>query len=107
MASPEDILELRGLVAEPDDENGWSDEKLGLFLDGAVTVNAAASQVWSVKAADFAGLVDVSESGSSRKLGDLFKNAKEMASYFKGLDNSDVAVVVDVPVVSRIRRGFS
>jgi hypothetical protein len=106
MAAPEDILELRGFVAEPDDTNGWSDAKLGLYLDEAITVNSAAAQVWSVKAADFAGLVDVSESGSSRKLGDLYKNAKEMAGYFRGLDNSDVAVVVDVPVVTRIRRGF-
>lgn len=106
MASPEDIATLRDLVAEPDDTNGWTDAKLGALLDTPMTINASASHVWSVKAAELATLVDVAESGSSRKLGDLYKNAKEMAAHFKALDDEDVGEVVDVPVIARIRRSF-
>lgn len=106
MASPEDILALRGLIGEPNDDNGWTDEKLGDLIDASTTVNAAAVSVWSTKAAGFAELVDVSESGSSRKLGDLYKNAVAMAGYFKGLDDEDVGVVADGPVIARIRRSL-
>lgn len=107
MATPGDIKELRGLVGEPDDENGWSDVKLGTLLDNYETVNAAARQVWLNKAAQAALLVNVSESGSSRNLGDIRKNAMEMAAYFGNLDTTEIAEVTSVPVISRIRRGFS
>lgn len=105
MASPEDIATLRGLVGEPDDSNGWTDEKLGDIIDGETSLNLAASKVWVLKAGQFAHLVDVSESGSSRKLSDLRKNAMEMGSYYAGLGAP--VPVADVPVIQRIRRGFS
>jgi hypothetical protein len=48
----------------------------------------AAGELWSVKAAIFASLTDVSESGSERKLSQLFRQATQMAqSYTKaGMD---------------------
>ncbi len=105
MAAEEQVLALRELIAEPDDSNGWTDERLGRAIDAAATVNAAASAVWYQKAAIFANLVDVSESGSTRKLSDLRKNAMEMAAHFGSADGA-----VDTgnsPVMQRIRRGFS
>lgn len=107
MASVEDITALRDLVNEPDDTNGWTDEKLGNLIDGEATLNAAASKVWVLKAGQFASLVDVSESGSSRKLSDLRKNAIEMAKHYTGLDEVPAQAVTDVPIISRIRRGFA
>lgn len=103
MASGDQIRDVRERVAEPDDSNGWSDERLARAIDGTTTLNAAAARVWSEKAATFAELVDVSESGSSRKLSDLRKNALEMSAHYGSLD----AVATEAasgPVITRIRR---
>ena len=106
MASPEDVQALRDLINEPDDANGWTDEKLAAIVDGTATLNAAAGKAWTLKAGQYSTMVDVSESGSSRKLGDLYKNAIAMGKFYGGLDVEDVEVSGDRPIVQRIRRGF-
>lgn len=85
MASAASIQELRDLIAEPDDTNGWTDARLGEILDARdEDVQSSAGHVWTVKASTYAGMVDVSESGSSRKLGDLHRQAMAMAALFAG-----------------------
>lgn len=107
MASPEDIATLRDLVGEPDETNGWTDEKLGELIDSSESMMLAASKVWASKAATYATLVDVSESGSSRKLSDLHKNALAMAGYFSKAHEATIPVPVAAgPVISRIRRSL-
>lgn len=104
MATPQAVQQLRRLIAEPDDSNGWDDTRLSELLDEEdATVYSAASQAWTQKAAEAATLVDVSESGSSRKLGDVRKNALEMAAHYSSLGGggSDVA---SGPIIQRIRR---
>lgn len=85
MASIEDIVRLRLRIAEPD-ETTYTDEQLGVYLDTYSTtlypLDQAAYVIWTEKAASFAGLVDISEGGSSRKNSDLFKNATAMAAFF-------------------------
>lgn len=103
MASEDQIRDVRERVAEPDDSNGWSDERLGRVIDDSTTLNAAAARVWSEKAAVFAELVDVSESGSSRKLSDLRKNALEMSTHYGSLDGA-AAEAASAPVIARMRR---
>jgi hypothetical protein len=105
MASEDQIAQLRQMVAEPDDSNGWDDDRLAAIIDDNETLNAAASAVWNLKAGEYATLVDVSESGSSRKLGDLRKNAMEMGAFYQASDQAP-ETVSNGPVVSRIRRGF-
>jgi hypothetical protein len=107
MATVEQVAELRRLINEPDDTNGWTDEILDDLIDANATLNASAKAVWVAKASTYSTLVDVSESGSSRKLGDLYKNALAMAKMFGDQDDEDVAEVVDRPVIARIRRGFA
>ncbi len=108
MATIEEIEELRDLINEPDDTNGWTDEKLATLLDATLTMNEAASRAWSMKATTVAALVDVSESGSSRKLSDVHKNYLAMAKHFGDLDGgTEPETVSPGPVVHRIRRGFS
>lgn len=107
MAAAIDIAELRDMLNEPDDTNGWTDAKLSALVDAWPTLNGAAASGWSTKAARFSELVNVSESGSSRSFGDLFARALQMAKYYRDLD-----VVEDPPVdagivISRIRRGFT
>jgi hypothetical protein len=101
MATPEAIAALRLLIAEPTEED-YDDATLDAALD-AVSGNAdsAAASIWTQKAASYAMMVDVSESGSSRKLGDLHKNALSLAAAF----GSSAETVVNPPQVgTRIRR---
>ncbi len=107
MATPDEIAALRLLINEPDDTNGWTDEKLEAVIDAATSINDAARSVWVSKAGSFSTLVDVSESGSSRKLSDLQKNALAMAKYYGDLDGGDLPDATDGPIVTRIRRGFA
>lgn len=88
MASAAEIARLRLLVAEPD-ATTYTDEDLSTRLDGVQgNQNQAAASIWREKAAQAAGLVDTSEGGSSRKLGDLHEQALGMSAYFSDLDAS-------------------
>ena len=107
MASQEEIAALRLLINEPDDSNGWTDERLSIIIDGTTSMQEAASKVWTSKAGTFSTLVDVAESGSSRKLSDLHKNALAMAKYFDQQHEEALPVPADYTVVNRIRRGFA
>jgi hypothetical protein len=108
MATPDQIAALRGLLNDPEGTE-FSDDELSDIIDEATTVNGAASVVWTRKAASYSSLVDVSESGSSRKMGDLYKNALAMAKYFGELDNQEDEVdgTGGPIVISRIRRTFA
>lgn len=88
MATSDEIAALRLLIAEPDDTT-YSDVVLSNLLDGSMSPNAAAATIWTQKAAAAATFVNVSESGSSRSLGDLQKNALNMASAFTGAADAD------------------
>lgn len=103
MATEDQILALRQMVNEDEECGGWDDDKLAAVIDATSTLNAAASQVWYLKAGQLATLVDVSESGSSRKLSDLRKNATEMGALYAGMDGS-VVEPSDAPIIQRIRR---
>jgi hypothetical protein len=79
VATDDQIAELRLFTAEYD-ESSYTDEALGLILDASSSTKVAASTVWTQKAAKYAALVNVSESGSSRNLSDLHQNALRMAA---------------------------
>lgn len=103
MATEDEILALRQMVDEDDECGGYDDESLAAIIDSEETLNAAAGKVWFLKAARFATLVNVSESGSSRNLGDLMKNAQAMGKLYSDLDVPEADVVAG-PVIHRIRR---
>jgi len=90
MATVEEIADLRELVNEPDDSGGWTDARLDEYIeetrdeDGATNLNAAAAKVWLSKATTYSTLVNVSESGSSRQMSDLHKNALALHDRFAG-----------------------
>lgn len=107
MASPEDIVYVRELIDEPDDENRWTDARIGAYLDREGSPYRAAQAIWTTKAATYAGLVNVTESGSSRAMGDLQAKALRMAEYFKGLaqgDEDTETPTITAPFSSPIRR---
>lgn len=86
MATAEEIAAFRLLIDEHDDKLPYTDAALGSRMDIATSQQALAAQIWTEKAAALAALVDVSESGSSRSLGQLQDKALAMAKTFNGLD---------------------
>lgn len=90
MASAADVAALRLLIADTDPNNQrFTDQELSDILDAAGSQNKAALIVWENKAASASEIVNVSESGSTRSMGDIFKNAQAMIAYFKGRVKDD------------------
>lgn len=88
MATVEELARLRDMIAEPDQADGWTDERLESFItrtlnaNGSVNLRAAAAEVWGAKAAELAELVDVTESSSSRRNSQYFDHAQKMAASY-------------------------
>lgn len=93
MASVSDIVEVRKSTNESTDET-YLDEVIGAYID-AHGVAGATAKIWREKAAEFASLVTVSESGSSHNYSDLHKNALAMAKRWEELD-----VIEDNPLAN-------
>lgn len=88
MASPEDIERLRRLVGESVDAEPWTDLVLAAIIDDTPDLNTAALEVWEAKAAAAASFVDVTESGSSRRMSQMHDQALKMAAHYRGLLSS-------------------
>jgi hypothetical protein len=105
MATADEIAEVREYVAEPDNSNGWTDTRVGTFIDREDDLFLAAAAIWSATAGAYAGLVNVSESGSSRSLGTLIDNALKMVAFYRGR-SAESLVPPDggYPVISKLVR---
>ena len=79
MATDAEIATLRRMTALTDQDETYTDSLLGGLIDD-LGFNSAAAQVWKERAAGAAGLVDITESGSSRSLSQLAKSYLSMAS---------------------------
>lgn len=78
MATPDAIARLRQVIGDTD----LSDAQLGAIIDEFDgDLDASSRWVWRMKAAGYVTVVDVAESGSSRKLSDMFDHALKMASF--------------------------
>lgn len=78
MADAETIARFRRMTALEDDDLVYTDA----VIDGMIEdlgFAAAVAAVWTEKAASVADLVDTTESGSTRKLGDLHDQYLAMA----------------------------
>lgn len=96
MASTDELAALRRATALDPSDTVYTDELLSDLIDSLGSLSAAAAQVWREKAAATAGMVDTTESGSSRKMSDLHKNALEIAGGFAAVD-----------ATARLRRSFT
>lgn len=106
MATEQELALVREYIGEPNDANGWTDARISVFIAGAANLPLAAADIWGVKAGANAGLVNVSESGSSRSLGDLLKQAAAMEAYYRKRGN-EIATPTPVdsgPVIRTITR---
>lgn len=91
MASEAELEALRRLINIPDDEEPYTDAYLAGLIDSKGSVEAAASAVWLELAASFAGYVDTTESGSSRKLSQMSGQALAMATGLNTVANTSGA----------------
>lgn len=83
MATQDEIAAIRRMIAEQD-ETTYADAVLAVRIDASDSLDALAAEIWSEKAASYSKLVNISESGSSRSMGDLYKNAMTMSKFFSG-----------------------
>ncbi len=80
MASSGEVQRLRSLTGYVE-ADPYDDQQLSDLID-ALGINRVAAMIWQQKAAQYASLVDTSESGSSRSMSQLHKNALTMAANF-------------------------
>lgn len=80
MATQDEIDLLKLLVGS----EMLTDAEFGKMIDlEPGNMNLAAARVWEIRAGKYSGLVTISESGSSRQMSDLYKNALELARWYR------------------------
>lgn len=83
MAEAAQIEMVKDLLPDSWEEDGWSEEKIGLYLDAESSVNKVMALFWEGKSSRLYQLIDVSESGSSRSLSKIYDNAKQLAEHYR------------------------
>jgi hypothetical protein len=100
VATPAERALLREMISEPDDANGWTDDRLDAVIlatlntDGSANLRRAAGNIWEAKAATMTSLTDVTESGSSRRLSQAFDHAMKMAGLYGGSSTDPTLVAM-------------
>jgi hypothetical protein len=84
-----------------DSDTNFTDQQIAdLLILNNNLVNRTTAAVWRAKAALFAGLVDVQEGNSSRKMSQAYETAQSQAKYWASLPEGD-------PVMGRTRIGVN
>jgi len=81
MATQEQIDQARALVPE----TTLTDEQISAIIDASECIDQAVGNMWGQLAGRYSSLVNISEAGSSRSMGDLHKNALAMSKYYLDL----------------------
>lgn len=82
---PDDLAQLRRMAGLDENDPTYTDEVLELYFDNLGSdLNAVAAAIWGEKAAAASSLVDVTESGSSRRLSQLQTQYLAMQKQFGG-----------------------
>jgi hypothetical protein len=89
MATPDQVTQVRRLAAY-DATDPYDDSQLSALID-SMGLYMLVSMLWGEKAAGYVSMVNISESGSSRNMGDLHKNALAMSQYYKKLADDEAA----------------
>lgn len=87
MATPQEIVELRLEIQEPNNVAPWTDDFLTGMID-SYGVTEAAHKIWISKRNAVADLVDISEGGSSRKMSQLYENYNKIVLRYEVDDTS-------------------
>lgn len=105
MMSPLDQVRLNAGETIPaggsDSDTNFTDDQIDdLLAQNNNLINRTTAAVWRAKAAIFAGLVDVQEGNSSRKMSQAYEAALAQAKYWAGLPELQ-------PVIGRTRIGVN
>ena len=94
MATEAEIAAVQAMLGgvEPAEENGWDANKIDAALSGGATPNSIAAGYWEERYAATSELIDISESGSSRGLSAVTRNARDLASLYRGRADAEVVV---------------
>jgi hypothetical protein len=94
---------VREMIGETDTTSAWESRDIDLLLAGATSLEAAAADGWEKKAARYAELTDVSESGSSRKNSQLHPMALKMWEKYTELAEEGDAGAAPAGTGTRVR----
>lgn len=90
------LTQLRRYIDDPD-KASYPDTELSDRLDAAAgSLAVVARDVWQEKLVASAGLVNVSEGGSSRGMSVLYDRAKEMLAYWQAKVDSEAGANVTI-----------
>ena len=76
MADQSVIDQVKANIPSDAAEDDWTDEFIGGLLDSGASISRVTLSFWQSRVAKLSTVVDVSESGSSRQLSNLFNQAK-------------------------------
>lgn len=76
MADQSVIDQVKANIPSDAAEDDWTDEFIGGLLDSGASIAKVTLSFWQSRVAKLSTVVDVSESGSSRQLSNLFNQAK-------------------------------
>lgn len=100
MAEQLQVDEVRNNLPKEAEAEGWDDVKISAMLDGGMSVTRIVANWWRYRATQTANFVDVSESGSSRSLSTIHKNAVELRDYW----DKKLADEENPPIVETVGR---
>lgn len=104
MADQDEIDEVRSMLGPNAAAEGWDDDKIGAMLDNGDSPAQIAQQYWESQMASTATLVDVSESGSARKMSQVSQNAANLANYWGHVAAQETTTATRGAVSREIRR---
>ncbi|WPH57966.1 hypothetical protein SEA_LUCKYLEO_17 [Gordonia phage LuckyLeo] len=81
------IDEVKGNL--PGDLPNWTDQYIEDLIAAGKTKARMLASAWEEKATKLYALVDVAESGSSRNMSGIYKNALELARYWKEIADKE------------------
>ena len=89
MATPEEIEAVKDTLPADAVDYGWDDDRISQAIDEGLAGNALFLAYWDRVTTSTAYLVDMSESGSSRSLSQVHKNAASLAKMYRDLLDKD------------------
>lgn len=89
MATSDEIQDVKDMLGPDAAAEGWDDARIDSELDAGRRPNLIARDFWENRMAKTSTLANVSESGSSRQLSQLFTNAQSLAAYYRGAAAAD------------------
>ncbi len=92
MATEADIAYVTENISKEAAELGWDQTRITNVLDSGVSPVGAIRNFWQYRVAQTVNFVDVSESGSSRSLSTIHKNALSLLDYWDKRLKDDEAV---------------